>query len=130
MSQERQEQETKKNFVPKIIFGAKTLFGPKIILDSKFFRALRPKFFFGPNIFFLDRKFCQTKKMFQTDQNIFLNPKLPSMKDDLWREKTELLNLSLSKMARAKVLLELEFDTENQVLLNNEVAGSIRFITT
>ena len=38
------------------------------------------------------------------------------MKDDLWREKTELLNLRLSKLARAKVLLKLEFDTEDQVL--------------
>ena len=50
--------------------------------------------------------------------------------NDLWRKKTELLNLGLSEMARAKVLLELEFDTENQVLLNNEVAVGIRFITT
>ena len=35
---------------------------------------------------------------------------------DVWREKTELLNLKLSKLARAKVLLKLEFDTEDQVL--------------
>ena len=38
------------------------------------------------------------------------------MKDDLWSEKTELLNLRLSKLARAKVLLQVEFDTEDQVL--------------
>ena len=38
------------------------------------------------------------------------------MKDDLWREKTELLNLRLPKLARAKVLLELEFDTKDQGL--------------
>ena len=38
------------------------------------------------------------------------------MKDDLWREKTELLNLRLCKVTRAKVLLEPDFDTEDQVL--------------
>ena len=31
-------------------------------------------------------------------------------------EKTELLYLRISKLARAKVLLKLEFDTEDQVL--------------
>ena len=36
--------------------------------------------------------------------------------NDLLREKTELLYLSISKLARAKVLLKLEFDTEDQVL--------------
>ena len=36
--------------------------------------------------------------------------------NDLWREKTELLNLKFSKLARAKVLLKLEFDTKDQVL--------------
>ena len=36
--------------------------------------------------------------------------------NDLWRDKTELLNLSLSKLPRAKVLLKLEFDTEDQDL--------------
>ena len=39
----------------------------------------------------------------------------PKMKDEHWREKTELLNLSLSKLSRAMVLLELEFDTKDQV---------------
>ena len=34
--------------------------------------------------------------------------------NDLWGEKTELLRLS--KLARAKVLLRLEFDTKDQVL--------------
>ena len=33
------------------------------------------------------------------------------------REKTMLLNFKLSKLARAKVLLKLEFDTKDQVLL-------------
>ena len=36
--------------------------------------------------------------------------------NDLWRDKTELLNLRLSKLPSAKVLLKLEFDTEDQVL--------------
>ena len=35
--------------------------------------------------------------------------------NDLWRDKTELLNLRLSKLPSAKVLLKLEFDTEDQV---------------
>ena len=37
--------------------------------------------------------------------------------NDLWRDKTELLKLRLSKLPSAKVLLRLEFDTEDQVLL-------------
>ena len=40
--------------------------------------------------------------------------------NDLWRDKTELLNLRLSKLPSAKVLLKLEFDTEDQVLYNME----------
>ena len=38
--------------------------------------------------------------------------------NDLLREKTELLYLRISKLARTKVLLKLEFDTEDQVLFN------------
>ena len=34
----------------------------------------------------------------------------------LWRDKTKLLNLRFSKLHSAKVLLKLEFDTEDQVL--------------
>ena len=37
--------------------------------------------------------------------------------NNLWREKTELLYLRLSKLAKAMVLLKMEFDTEDQVLL-------------
>ena len=49
--------------------------------------------------------------------------------NDLWREKTELLYLRLSKLARAKVLLILEFDTEDQVLFYLFVQkGEIDFI--
>ena len=36
--------------------------------------------------------------------------------NDLLREKTKLLYLMISKLARVKVLLKLEFDTEDQVL--------------
>ena len=36
---------------------------------------------------------------------------------DLWRDKTELLNLRLSKLPSTKVLLKLDFDTKDQVLL-------------
>ena len=39
--------------------------------------------------------------------------------NDVWREKTELLNLKLSKLARAEVLLKLEFDTKDQVLFHD-----------
>ena len=37
--------------------------------------------------------------------------------NDLRGDKTELLILRLSKLPSAKVLLKLEFDTEDQVLL-------------
>ena len=53
---------------------------------------------------FLDPTFFQTLK--------------ERKKNDLWREKTELLNLRLCKVTRAKVLLEPEFDTEDQVLFS------------
>ena len=36
--------------------------------------------------------------------------------NDLWRDKKKLLNLRFSKLHNAKVLLKLEFDTEDQVL--------------
>ena len=36
--------------------------------------------------------------------------------NDLWKDKTELRNLKLSKLLSAKVLLKLEFDTKDQVL--------------
>ena len=36
--------------------------------------------------------------------------------NDLLREKKELLYLMILKLARAKVLIKLEFDTEDQVL--------------
>ena len=36
--------------------------------------------------------------------------------NDLWRDKTKLLNRRFSKLHSAKVLLKLEFDTKDQVL--------------
>ena len=36
--------------------------------------------------------------------------------NDLWRDKTEVLNLRLPRLPSTKVLLKLEFDTEDQVL--------------
>ena len=36
--------------------------------------------------------------------------------NDLWRDKIELLNMRLSRLPSTKVLLKLEFDTEDQVL--------------
>ena len=38
--------------------------------------------------------------------------------NDLWRDETKLLNLRLSKLPSAKVLLKLEFDTKDQVLFS------------
>ena len=38
--------------------------------------------------------------------------------NDLWRDKTEHLNLRLSKLPSAKVLPYVEFDTKDQVLFN------------
>ena len=56
-----------------------------------------------------------------SDTNFFSHPKFfwPEInfnENDLWRDKPELLNLRLSKLSSAKVLLKLEFDTEDQVL--------------
>ena len=45
----------------------------------------------------------------------FFCPKIvcTSMKNNLWREKSELLNLMLPKLAKAKVLLYVEFDAKS-----------------
>ena len=56
-----------------------------------------------------------TKNLFQA-QNFFY-PKMNFNENDLWRDKTKLLNLRFSKLHSAKVLLKLEFDTKDQVLL-------------
>ena len=58
-----------------------------------------------------------------SDQNLFSDPKFfltqNELENDLWRDEIELLNLMLSKLPNAKVLLILEFDTEDQVLYPN-----------
>ena len=84
-------------------------------MDPKF---LRPKFLSNQNLFrpkfFLGLNFFWTK--------IFYWPKIIfgliffQTQNDVWREKTKLLNFKLSKLARPKVLLKLEFDTKDQVL--------------
>ena len=48
--------------------------------------------------------------------------------NDLLREKTELLYLRISKLTRAKVLLKLECDTEDQVLLLFQTAQIVKNI--
>ena len=107
-----------KKFQTQKFFGAKISLGPKISLDPQFF--LDPiffwnkQFFFNQNIF-LTRHFFQTQNFFQTKN--FFSPKTNFNENDLWRDKTELLNLRLSKLPSLKVLLKLELDTKDQVLL-------------
>ena len=48
--------------------------------------------------------------------------------NDLWRDKTELLNLRLSKLPSTKTLLRLEFDTEDEVLFSHIFFGIILYI--
>ena len=99
---------------PKFFLDQEVFLTQKKISDLKFFSEqnffrninfFRPKNFFGPEIFwtrcFLEPKFFRPKIFFRL--NIFCRPKMNFMKDDLWREKTELLNLRLSKLARAKI---------------------------
>ena len=69
--------------------------GHKNFLDLLFFEDLI--FFQTQN--FSDLRFFSDTNFFQTQNE------LQCMKDDLWSEKTELLNLRLSKLARANVLL-------------------------
>ena len=51
----------------------------------------------------------------KSDPKFFLT-KMNFNENDLWRDKTKLLNLRFSKLHSAKVLLKLEFDTKDQVL--------------
>ena len=57
-----------------------------------------------------------------SDQNFFLTKN----ENYLWRNKTKLLNLRFSKLHSAKVLLKLEFDTEDQVLFHLIILGPVR----
>ena len=49
------------------------------------------------------------------------------MKIIFWRDKTELLNLRLSKLPRNKVLFKSEFDTEDQVLLLYNLCSTVSY---
>ena len=84
-------------------FSYPNLFEPRIFMpnffssDQIFFRThnlLRPTKISGHKIFFSPQNYFQTLNFFRL--NIFLDPKWTSMKDNLWMEKTELLNLRLS----------------------------------
>ena len=118
MSQEEQEQqeEPQTNFRRKFSFGPKIFSNPKFFWTKHFFHQTLDQKFFRPEIFFrckffLGAKFFLKPKFFQTQ--IFSDPKFDLTQNfnenDLWRDKTELL-------PSAKVLLKLEFDTEDQVL--------------
>ena len=87
----------------KYFSWTQNFFGTQIFWTSNIFQA---QSFFRPNIF--------------ADPNFFW-PKMNFNENDLWRDKTELLNLRLSKRPSAKVLLKLEFDNKDQVLLSNMV---------
>ena len=63
--------------------------------------------------FFQDQNFFLTQNDFWTH---FFRLKINFDENDVWREKTKLPNFKLSKLARTKVLLKLEFGTEDQVL--------------
>ena len=108
-------------FGPKFSFGPeffyKNLFWPTFILTKNYFwtkkfwdpKFLRPKFFrlqifwnlnfLGPK-FFSEPKFFLGPKFFLTQMNFNEN--------DLLRDKTELLNLRLSKLPTTEVLFKLE----------------------
>ena len=79
MSQEQQEQETKKNFMSKIDFGPKLVsdqryfrtqnlfWGPKFVLDPNY---LGTKYFSGPKIVFRPNIFLRPKKCFGPQMNL------------------------------------------------------------
>ena len=78
------------------------------------------KFFSGPKIFSDPKFFCGHKIL--SDPKKFLDPKFFRTQNELQRKrslegKNRVQSLWLSKLARAKVLFKLEFDTEDQVLL-------------
>ena len=59
-------------------------------------------------------------KHFFGAQNFFGSkhePKMNFNENDLWMDKTELLNSRLSKLPSAKVLLKLEFDTKDHWII-------------
>ena len=75
-------------FRTKDIFRLKMSWGPKFILNPNFLKGpifFRTEIFFRPAIFFRPKN--------------FLDSNWTSMKDDLWREKRELLSMRLSKLS-------------------------------
>ena len=128
------------NFFEPNLFGPKFLtqnfFRPKIISGPTFFliqKFVWPQNFFQTQNFFPTQKFVQTQNFFKPKffcgPKFFSRPKFLSdpnnfwthfyfqTQNDVWREKTKLLNFKLSNnWQRAKVLLKVEFDTEDQVL--------------
>ena len=95
-------------FWTKDCIWPKTFLGQKIFLVPNFFR---PKIFFKPKIFFQPKLF-QTQIFFTFIFGLpFFRPKtmFGGRKQSFW-------TLSFLNWQRAKVLLKLEFDTEDQVL--------------
>ena len=97
-------------FGPNIFFWIQHFFGPNIFFRSNI--VFRPNIFLDTQFFFGAKSFLEPK--FFLDPQFFWTQNQPG--NDLWRDKTELLNLRLSKRPSAKVLLKLEFDTKDQVL--------------
>ena len=92
----------KKILRTKNVFWTQNSFWIEIFLNQQFFWT---------KIFFSDPTFCSDPKFFW--------PKMNFNENDFWRDNTEFLNLRLSKLPSTKVLLKVEFDTEDQVLFFN-----------
>ena len=112
------------SFLFQQIFFWQNMVPVQKFLGHKFFRTIffsDPKSFSSPICFsdpklFSDLKISWLKRTF--NENVYL-VYLRRLQLYSWVQKTELLNLRLSKLARAKVLVRLEFDTKNQVLFWN-----------
>ena len=123
MSQEEEQQQIfsdPKFFLPIFFFGHKIFFRPKTFFGPKIFL---PKFFFRPNIFF-QPKLTQIfyGEIFFSNQNFLLTQNnlwthfFPIPKTMFGGRKQSFGTLSFLNWQRAKILLKLEFDTEDQVL--------------
>ena len=62
----------------------------------------------------MTQNFFQALNFFRPE--FFFWSKMNFYENDLCREKTEILKLRLSKLASAKIILKLEFDTKDQIL--------------
>ena len=120
MSQEEQEQQQKiwdpKFFQTQNFLGLRIFLAPTFFLDQKLFQTqnLFPTNIFSNQIFFWSYIFFRTKIIFWLKTIfglIFFRLKMMfcGRKQSFW-------TLSFLKWQRAKVLLKLEFDTEDQVL--------------